>query len=203
MHPVLRWAVPTHVGDDLFLTDGERSRRDALPSPDDRRRFVARRWFIREVVAEAAGCSPAEVTIVQHCLRCGGPHGHPSVRTPGRRAPHLSWSSTGDVTVVAVDRSPVGVDVVPHPELLEWARLEAVLKATGHGLDVDPSLVELSATGVRRWDGPGPRPRTRITDVELGDGLVGAVAARRRRLGSRQGRQHPFVQPRAEQAFDR
>lgn len=200
---MLRWAAPADVAGDAFLTDGERSRRDAISSPDERRRFVARRWFVREVVAAAADCTPAEVTIVQHCLRCGGPHGHPTVRTPGRRAPYLSWSSTGDVTAVAVDRAPVGVDIVPRPALVEWARLEAVLKATGHGLEVDPSLVELSATAVERWDGPGRRPRLRITDVALGDGLVGAVAARGRRWGSGQWRQRSLVQPRSDEVLDR
>lgn len=185
MHPVLRWAVPADVADDGFLTDGERTRLDAQRSAADRRRFVARRWFAREVVAEAAGCSPVEVTIMQHCLHCGGPHGRPTVRTPRRRSVSLSWSSTGDVTIVAVDRSPVGVDVVPRRDLLEWARIEAVLKATGHGLDVGPSLLTLSDTEVARWEGPGRRPRLRITDVDLGDGLVGAVATRRRRSGSR------------------
>ena len=202
MHPVLRWAVPTHAPDDAFLTDGERSRLEAHRSPAARREFVATRWFVREVVAEAAGCSPAGVTIMQQCPECGGPHGRPTARTPGRRAPFLSWSSANGTTVVAVDRSPVGVDVVSRPELLGWARLEAVLKATGHGLAVDPSLVELSATSVVRWDGPGPRPRLQITDVAFGGDLVGAVAVRGRRWGSGQWRQRALEQPRPQQVLD-
>lgn len=202
MHPVLRWAVPADAPDHAFLNDGERARLEAHSSPADRRAFVARRWFIREVVAEAAGCAPTEVTIVQRCRQCGGPHGRPTVRTPGRRALFVSWSSADGTTAVAVDRAPVGVDLVHHPELLEWARLEAVLKATGHGLAVHPSLVGLSATRVERWDGPGPRPRLLITDVACGGDLVGAVAARRRRWGSGQWRQRNFEQPRSEQVFD-
>lgn len=180
MQPLLRWAAPTPVADDRFLSDGERRRWAALPPSPARHAFSATRWFIREVVAEAAGCDPRDVTIEQRCLRCGGPHGRPTVGTPGRPAPHVSWSSVPGLTVVAVADVPVGVDVVPGPELREWARLEAVLKATGHGLEVDPSLVELSPTGVRRWHGPGPRPRLRIDDLVLGDGFVGAVAHGRR-----------------------
>lgn len=202
MHPVLRWASPADVTDDGFLTEGERSRLDAHRSSADRRAFVAKRWFIREVVAEAAGCSPDEVVIAQRCQRCGGPHGRPTVRIPGRRALFLSWSSASGITAVAVDRSPVGVDVVPRPELLGWARLEAVLKATGLGLAVDPSLVGLSATAVERWDGPGPRPRLRITDAAFGDVLVGAIATRRHRWGSGQWRQRALAQPRLQQVLD-
>jgi 4'-phosphopantetheinyl transferase len=178
---VLRWGIPTGPPDDGFLTEGERRRADAHRSAAAREAFVARRWFAREVVAEATGCAPPEVHIAQRCPRCDGPHGRPTVSVPHGPRPFASWSSAGDVTVVAVGRQPVGVDVVARPELLVWARLEAVLKATGHGLDVDPSLVELSATGVQRWDGPGPRPRLRITDVTFVDGLIGAVARGRRR----------------------
>lgn len=185
MRAVVRWEVPASVSDDSFLTEGERSRCDALRSDVDRARFVARRWFVRLVVAEAAGCSPATVVIEQRCVRCAGPHGRPVARTPSRRKLHVSWSSVGDVTAVAVDRAPIGVDVVAGPPLLEWARLEAALKATGHGLDVDPSLVTVSAKGVERWDGPGRRPRVRIVDLVLEEGLVGAVATRRRWRGLR------------------
>lgn len=138
------------VSDDSFLTDGERSRHDALRSDIERGRFVGRRWFVRRVVADAARCRPAMVVIEQRCLRCAGPHGRPVVRTPSRRRLHVSWSTLGDLTAVAVHRKPIGVDVVAGPAQLEWARLEAVLKATGHGLEVDPSLVSLSATGVER-----------------------------------------------------
>lgn len=203
MPPVLSWTVPEGAPDASFLTAGERARLQAHHSPNDRQAFVARRWFIREVVADAAGCTPAEVTIVQRCRRCGGPHGRPAVRTPGRRAPFVSWSSVGPVTAVAVDRSPVGIDVVASPELLEWARLEAVLKATGHGLEVNPTLVGLSATEVTRWDGPGRRPRLRIVDVELGGDLVGAVAGRRGRWASGQRWERRLEQPRREQILGR
>lgn len=181
MHPVVRWAVPAAVPDDGFLTHGERMRSAAQLTSRARAGFVATRWFIREVVAEAAGCPPCEVAIEQRCRRCGGPHGRPTIRTPAGGPLFASWSSAGQLTVVAVADVAVGVDVVSNPEQRAWARLEAVLKATGHGLDVDPSLVELSATGVRRWHGPGPRPRLRISDLSLGDGLVGAVAHERPR----------------------
>ena len=94
--------------------------------------------------------------------------------------------------VVAVARSgvdAVGIDIEPPAgdmsDLRRWVRTEAVLKATGDGLDVDPSLVEVGARGsalrVVRWDGPGRRPVMRVIDLELGAGLVAALAYAGRR----------------------
>ncbi|GAA1716787.1 hypothetical protein GCM10009809_11050 [Isoptericola hypogeus] len=44
-----------------------------------------------------------------------------------------------------------------------WVRKEALLKATGHGLAVDPARIVLGPPDapprLRRWDGPGPAPR--------------------------------------------
>jgi 4'-phosphopantetheinyl transferase len=65
-----------------------------------------------------------------------------------------------------------------------WVRKEAVLKSVGLGLDVDPRQVELADSGppaLVRWSGPGRRPSLRLADLDLGPGLVAAVA----RLGRR------------------
>lgn len=171
----------TVPGDLGFLVQGERRRMAAMRSVSERDAFVARRWFVREAVGEVVAARPDEIEIRQRCARCGGPHGRPTVVVAGRRSPFVSWSSSGDRTVVVVDRSPVGVDAVGHEDLVSWARTEAVLKATGHGLDVDPALLEIASGRVRRWDGPGRRPRLHVTDVDLGSGLVGAVAHAPRR----------------------
>jgi len=62
-----------------------------------------------------------------------------------------------------------------------WARKEAVLKATGHGLMVAPSDVEVSAPFAApelvawRVDASGVGP-VQLTDLALGAGLAGAVA---------------------------
>ena len=78
----------------------------------------------------------------------------------------------GDVTV---ERG--GQVVVP---AFAIDRTEAVLKATGHGLDVDPRLVGISgpdaAPRLETWHGPGRRPAVTLTDLDLGGGFVGCVA---------------------------
>jgi 4'-phosphopantetheinyl transferase len=63
-----------------------------------------------------------------------------------------------------------------------WVRKEAVLKATGHGLSVDPRDVVVADAPqgpvVRSWSGPdavSPR-RIQLHDVHLADDLVVALA---------------------------
>lgn len=146
--------------------------------------------LLRAVVAGAAGARPEHVTIEHDCPRCGrGSHGRPVVAVRDRPGPHVSLAHAGDIAVVAVARRPVGVDVEPASsggvDVPRWVRTEAVLKATGHGLAVEPSLVTVSGGGERcprllRWDGPGRRPVLRIRDVRLGNDAVAAVARKGR-----------------------
>lgn len=58
-------------------------------------------------------------------------------------------------------------------------RVEAVLKTDGRGLLVDPSLVRVEgdATGMTAWI-EGEPARYRLVDVDLGSGLVVAIARR-------------------------
>jgi 4'-phosphopantetheinyl transferase len=169
---VVRWARIDEVPVDAAgLSDGERSRLDALRHDDDRRRFVGVRLLLRHVLGPGAG------TLHQSCPRCGGPHGRPTIRG----GPAVSLAHAGDIAVVAVARRrSVGVDVEPGDDR-RWVRTEAVLKATGHGFEVDPSLVEVGPHGVVAWAGPGRRPRLRLVDLAVGDGYVAAVAGLGRR----------------------
>ena len=76
-----------------------------------------------------------------------------------------------------------------------WTRKEAVLKATGDGLAVDPSTIEVTAPHVApallrgpsgddhhepperaRPDAPGHRPPIALRDLDAGPGYVGSVA---------------------------
>ena len=62
-----------------------------------------------------------------------------------------------------------------------WARKEAVLKATGHGLAVDPAGVEVSAphlsAALTAWPaGETPPPQVQISDIPVDDDHVAAVA---------------------------
>ncbi|MBC7560746.1 MAG: 4'-phosphopantetheinyl transferase superfamily protein [Dermatophilaceae bacterium] len=62
-----------------------------------------------------------------------------------------------------------------------WARKEAVLKATGYGLAVDPAALEVSAphlpAALTAWHAGQPQPRhVQISDLPVDDDHVAAVA---------------------------
>jgi 4'-phosphopantetheinyl transferase len=189
---VVRWASIEEAPTDAdALGDAARARLASLRDEGDRRRFVGARLLLRQVVAGATGCPPDEVALHQTCGRCGGPHGRPTVEVGGRAGPEVSFAHAGDLVIVAVGPAPVGVDIEPMRadiapgDLRTWVRKEAVLKATGHGLDVDPSLLEVgpptSPPKLTGWHGPGRRPALRMADLEPEPGYLAAVA----RLGQR------------------
>ncbi|MDQ0744229.1 4'-phosphopantetheinyl transferase [Clavibacter sp. B3I6] len=159
-------------------------------APDASRpaRTAAGRDALRALAAELVGADPADVTVRARCATCGGPHGRPVLG--GSRALdglHASVAHAGDAVVVAVsEHGPIGIDAEPRGReappgitLAEWVRIEAVLKADGRGLLVDPSLVLFAsdATGMAAWI-DGEDERYRVVDVELGSDLVTALAQR-------------------------
>jgi 4'-phosphopantetheinyl transferase len=191
------------------LTADERLRVDrAAPTHRDAvaSALLLARWFL----ADACGVAADTVRIRRRCPRCGSTdHGVPwAARADGGPVPHLSTSRSGDRVAVALsDAGPVGIDVErrdadpgralaavvlapgearaagPGGLLRTWVRKEAVLKAAGTGLAVDPRALVL-ADGV-------PRPTVRttaaeldppagarwwLTDLDLGDAHLAALA---------------------------
>ncbi|WP_158373726.1 4'-phosphopantetheinyl transferase family protein [Cellulosimicrobium cellulans] len=117
--------------------------------------------------------------------RPGPEHPRPHVEpaTPG-----AGWARTGEdlARVVLAPGEPPAAG--PHGLLRTWARTEAVLKAAGTGLAVDPRSLRVSdAAGrpeVRVVDpaavaGLAPAPGTRwwLTDLDVGADHVAALAA--------------------------
>ena len=139
----VRWAR-------LPLTDVDRLRALELLSPIESERyrrtrsdgFLLGRMLLRELITERTG---AAALLSAACDECGEEHGRP-VST----GLFVSISHAGELVVVAAAESAVGVDVervdadVP-PEFARdaaaWTRIEAVLKAAGHGLRRDPGEV--------------------------------------------------------------
>ena len=153
----------------------------------------------------AAGTHGQGVTVGRICPGCASPeHGRPyPLGWDGARPAGVSLSRTPGTTVVAMwQDGPVGVDVervdrftdggvadvLLHPGeragsaaglATTWVRKEALLKASGDGLSVDPRSVHLDAADglpvVVQWPRGLLRPDW-VVDLELGDGLVAALA---------------------------
>ncbi len=127
-------------------------------------RFALSRALLAEAIRAVAG-PDADLAISTTCERCGAEHGR--VRHAGGQV-ELSVSYAGDLVVVAaapaVATAGIGVDVetddadearraaelaplfAPEaaPSLEKWTRIEAVLKADGRALRVEPAAVTFS-----------------------------------------------------------
>ncbi|TJV39401.1 MAG: 4'-phosphopantetheinyl transferase superfamily protein [Mesorhizobium sp.] len=162
----------------VCLNEEERRRAEGLRLERDRRRFVATRGRLRQVLASKLGISPSEVELEY------GHRGKPHLsHRMGARNLCFSVSRSGDVAVVALStRQEVGVDIEavrPVPEadeiaalcfsaseygsytalgpedrlegfLRRWTRLEAISKALGCGLG-QPSSWDEGDWAVRRF----------------------------------------------------
>jgi 4'-phosphopantetheinyl transferase len=150
--------VLDRLGTSGTLTGPELRRMEGLRRAQDRDDFLAAHLLVRACAARLLGVAAGEVSIVQRCTTCGGPHGRPEVT--GQPAVQASLAHSRGVVAAAAARVPVGVDVealrpdrevtagelsaaltgaeidaitgAADPDralLLTWARKEACLKA--------------------------------------------------------------------------
>jgi 4'-phosphopantetheinyl transferase len=176
--------LQTVAGVTLDVTAVDEATRDRAA---DRAALVA-------LAATVLGVDAATLRLDRRCPHCGGvDHGRPTIadaavsvslaRTDGVRA--LAVSTVGDVgidveRVSRVRRAPLDaftvaecaeIDLAPDPDRRRtelWAAKEAILKAEGTGLRIDPRTVEVARHG----------SHVRIVDVGIDGDVVVAVAHR-------------------------
>ncbi|AXT84562.1 hypothetical protein C6I20_04685 [Aeromicrobium sp. A1-2] len=141
--------------------------------------------LLTDLIADFSGTPAAHVRVVRACRSCGSDrHGKPQIVLPHGHTPlHLSLSRSAGAAVVAVtDAGPIGIDVEQgSSDLVTWVRKESLVKATGHGLTIDPETITVSEPGLPpellSW--PEPQPIDRAVwmfDLVSPDGFVGAVS---------------------------
>lgn len=193
-------SVRTERADESVLDAQERSRVAKFLRDDDRKSYLAAHIALRYILGRQVGLPPSDIVLARDpCPNCGAMHGRPVLAGPDP-AVQFSLSHGGDLVLVGVAGTTVGVDVeaVPdhgvavdlctrlHPaeqreiaaaEPLDeafarvWARKEAYLKGIGTGLSRGLSTDYLGATGLAEL----PAGWT-VLDVPVRSGYAAAAA---------------------------
>lgn len=197
------WAhtVPARAATAL-LSPAECDRLRRIHSPAEADRYAAAHTLLRLVVGQRTGRSPGALQLTARCRTCGGAHGRPELI--GHPRVQLSLAHAGQRVAVALGHGAgLGVDVEqvsatgfdgfeqvalnpaeragsPAERARTWVRKEALLKATGRGLTVEPSSVVLTAPDepprLLRWGAHDPPGPVRLTDLDVGAGHAGCLA---------------------------
>lgn len=183
---------------------GELTRAGGMQSPLLRRRFLARRWMARALLAEASGQHPSGLVLERRCERCGGLH---PASPLGAGSGQVWWSasSSAGLAAVAISDRRVGLDLERCEERPRWERIarrfytdaeldavlrsparflefwtmkEAFLKAVGVGLA--GGLRSLDCTGLSHrpdgWSGSEAHPGWRFRHLRPAPGFIAAAA---------------------------
>lgn len=112
------------------LTAAEDERMSRLHRSGDRDDFLAAHLLVRMCAARLLRVRPGDISIVQRCATCGGPHGRP--RVAGHPEVGASLAHSRGAVAAAAGMVPVGIDVeaLPPTGRLAPGELSAALTAT-------------------------------------------------------------------------
>ncbi|HEY3603260.1 MAG TPA: 4'-phosphopantetheinyl transferase superfamily protein [Sporichthyaceae bacterium] len=174
-----------------LLDDAERARHGRMHRPADRARFLTAHALARVVLGRTLGRHPAALRLFAECRHCGGPHGklqladhelelsltHAGDRVGVAVATVPVGIDVEDLAVTRVDPA-LAAQVLSPADLARWTALplarqatallrvwtrgEAVVKALGVGLDVDPRDL--------------PPDLAQVVDLDPGPGFIGSLA---------------------------
>ena len=158
-------------GSEAALDAHERDWARRLRDPALRRRYVARRLAVRDLLARYLACAPPDVAFDRRCEHCGDPaHGRP--RLSGAPEVRHSVASAGASALAAVARgAEVGVDLEtrePPAEEVEALAAEALTAGERARMDSAPPTPR---GFIRAW------ARKEAFAKALGLGIVAAPAA--------------------------
>jgi 4'-phosphopantetheinyl transferase len=188
-----------------WLSDDERQRASRFHLERDRRRFIAGRGILREILGTMSGVSPASLIFAY------GEFGKPHIAAPvAARLLQFNLAHSDSIAVYATAKRTLGVDLERIRELDEveqfaarffspdeeqrlltlpdaqrreaffncWTRKEAYLKAIGTGLNNCIRQVEVSpgpGETAERLGVPDGSPRWRLHSLTPAIGFVGAL----------------------------
>lgn len=171
------WAKRSDAHPSLIrLINGpERTRYQSFRLQEDQDRSLVSYALLRILLSQYLHVEPQKVPINRTCSQCGEPHGKPYLQAPFAKRLEMSVSHSGEMILVAIAKSPLGIDIEKVREDIAvekmikhvlssrekedfyavnnkleafyryWTRKEAITKALGKGIVLP--LTEIEVTG--------------------------------------------------------
>lgn len=179
------WLAPVVQPDDGLVADldeAERAHANRINHPDRRAAYVSGHALTRRVIGRRIGLRPPDVPVDRFCRNCGAEdHGKPFVVGVVPPTVFSPSATAGMVGLAVAGSGSVGLDLDTWSAGRTWVRREAILKATGHGLAIDPTRVVVSGEDesprLLHWP-EGPLTDLHLFDIAPTPEIVGCVAWR-------------------------
>lgn len=183
---VLRMSGVDDAEMDLSMLDTEERRRASkLSRPPDRLSYVAAHILLRQLLSERLSVRPHELAFVREtCPACGAAHGRPALDHP-LSALHFSLSRSGDVALIGISATRVGVDVEAVPGQETVAEVSGLLHPAERDQILSAVPSERAVNFARLWT----RKEAYLKGIGVGitNGLAAENVARQHAATDRSG----------------